>query len=328
MPYVIGVDGGGTKTLGIIADIQGNLLKATKRDSSNYLQVGIDKARENLLSILDELAASQNIDKNRVESVCLGLAGAGRQEDRETITQALRFGGLMTRLQIVPDFLIGLAAGTLSEPGIIVISGTGSVVFGINKAGETKRTGGWGHILADEGAAYQFGQEALKAVMRAYDKRGPKTKLTKKILTALNLKHQDNLVKWSLSENGGLSKPVVAELAPLVFEAYNEGDKVAEKIIDLACRGVAQMVKATVKGLKMKNDTFKIVLSGGTFSHQPVYVEKLKPRLAKVAPHAEVVLPKYEPVIGAILLAMKDCGINVTPEILSNIEQSWTKVIS
>jgi N-acetylglucosamine kinase-like BadF-type ATPase len=328
MSYVIGVDGGGTKTLGIITDDKGNLLKSTKRDSSNYLQVGIDKARENLISMLDELASSQNINKNQIESVCLGLAGAGRQEDRDTITQALRSGGLTARLQIVPDFLIGLAAGTLSDPGIIIISGTGSVVFGVNKQRETKRAGGWGHILADEGAGYQFGHEALKAVMRAYDKRGPRTKLTKKVLTALNLKHQDNLVKWSLSETGGLSKPVVADLAPLVFEAYNEGDKVAGKIIDLACKGVAEAVKAAVKGLKMKDDNFKIVLTGGNFGHQPVYVEKLRPKLKKVAPNAEAVLPKYEPVIGAILLALKDCNITATQQILANIEQSWTKVIS
>ncbi|MDI6783736.1 MAG: BadF/BadG/BcrA/BcrD ATPase family protein [bacterium] len=326
MAYVVGVDGGGTKTLGIIADSSGDLLASSKRDSSNYLQVGIDKARENLLSMLDELAASQNIGRNQFESVYLGLAGAGRQEDRETITQALRSGGLTTRLQIVPDFLIGLAAGTLSDPGIIVISGTGSVVFGVNKEGQTKRAGGWGHILADEGAGYQFGQEALKAVMRAYDKRGPRTKLTKKVLAALNLKHQDNLVKWSLSETGGLSKPVVADLAPLVFEAYNEGDKVAGKIIDLACKGVAEAVKAAVKGLGMKEDSFKIVLAGGNFAHQPVYVEKLKPKLKKVAPNAEAVLPRFEPVVGAILLALKDTGITATPQILSNIEQTWTKI--
>jgi N-acetylglucosamine kinase-like BadF-type ATPase len=328
MAFVVGVDGGGTKTLGIIADNTGNLYHSTKRDSSNYLQVGIDKAKENLISMLDELAASQNINRNQIASVCLGLAGAGRQEDRDTINQALRSAGLTTRLQIVPDFLIGLAAGTLSDPGIIVISGTGSVVFGVNKSGQTKRAGGWGHILADEGAGYQFGHEALKAVMRAYDRRGPRTKLSKKVLNALNLKHQDNLVKWSLSETGGLSKPVVADLAPLVFEAYNEGDKVAGKIIDFACKGVAETVKAVVKGLGMKQDSFKIVLTGGNFAHQPVFVDKLRPKLQKVAPNAEAILPKYEPVIGAILLALKDAGITATPSILSNIEQSWTKINS
>ncbi|MFB3897350.1 MAG: BadF/BadG/BcrA/BcrD ATPase family protein [bacterium] len=326
MNYVVGVDGGGTKTLGVIADSNGILYKSTKRDSSNYLQVGIDKAKENLVSMLDELAGSQNINRNQIISIYLGLAGAGRQEDRDTINQALRTSGLTTRLQIAPDFLIGLAAGTLSDPGIIIISGTGSVVFGVNKAGQTKRAGGWGHILADEGAGYQFGHEALKAVMRAYDRRGPRTKLTKKILNALNLKHQDNLVKWSLSENGGLSKPVVAELGPLVFEAYSEGDKVAGKIIDFACKGVAETVKAVVKGLGMKQDSFKIVLSGGTFTHQPIFIEKLTPKLKKVAPNAEPILPKYEPVVGAILLALKDAGVAATPEILSNIEQSWAKI--
>lgn len=328
MSYIVGVDGGGTKTLGVIADSNGTVYKSTKRDSSNYLQVGIDKAKENLVSMLDELAASQNINRNQIVSIYLGLAGAGRQEDRDTINQALRTAGLTTRIQIGPDFLIGLAAGTLSDPGIIIISGTGSVVFGVNKTGQTKRAGGWGHILADEGAGYQFGHEALKAVMRAYDRRGPRTRLTKKILNALNLKHQDNLVKWSLSENGGLSKPVVSELAPLVFEAYGEGDKVAGKIIDFACKGVTETVKAVVKGLGMKQDTFKIVLSGSNFAYQPVLVEKLKVKLKKVAPNAEAILPKYDPVIGAILLALKDAGVTATPEILSNIEQSWLKIKS
>lgn len=322
--YVIGIDGGGTKTCGLISDLAGNLLFKAYRDCSNYLQVGIPQAKNNLVSLIDELLSSQKATRDALSIACLGLAGAGRESDRNTIMEFLTEAGLeKNKLKIVPDFLIGLASGTFSEPGIIIISGTGSVVFGINKKGEMKRAGGWGHILADEGAGYQFGQEALKAVMRAYDGRGPATLLTDKILKFLSLENPEQLVKWSL--NDGLKKDKVASLAPLVFEAYKEGDKVAEEIIDLACAGITYAVKAVVTGLKMELEPFKVVLTGGNFLNQPIYVEKITPKIKSIAPNAQVILPRFEPAVGAVFLALKERNIDLNETIIQNIEKSWQK---
>ncbi len=319
--YYIGIDGGGTKTYGLIADENGKLLASTKRDTSNYLQVGIDKAKENLLGMINDLCESQNIDILTFDYAVLGLAGAGRQEDRDIIMKALTSSGLrVPQLEIVPDFTIALAGGTLGEQGVIIISGTGSVVFGVNEFGETKRAGGWGHILADEGAGYQFGQEALKAVMRSFDGRGAPTKLTDKILKQLNLESPEKLVKWSLSE--GMQKPNIAAFAPLVFGSINEGDKVAEAILEKAVDGIVEMVQAVAKGLAITDEPFKIVLAGGNFKHQPKFVDLLRKKLKLVVPNATAELPRFEPVVGAIILAMKNQEVPITEEIIANIEST------
>jgi N-acetylglucosamine kinase-like BadF-type ATPase len=321
--YFIGIDGGGTKTYGVIADETGKLLASTKRDSSNYLQVGIDKARENLVSIIEELCTSQEIDLLTFDYAVIGLAGAGRPEDRETIMKALTSTGLrVPQLEIVPDFITALAGGTFGEAGVIIISGTGSVVFGVDEDGNTKRAGGWGHILADEGAGYQFGKEATRAVMQAFDGRGAATKLTDKILKKLNLEAPDKLVKWSLSLKEQ-EKPEIASLSPLVFEAFNEGDPVAEKIIELGVSGIVEMVEATSKGLHLKEKEFKIVLAGGNFEHQPKLVELLRNKLKPVVPKATALLPKFHPVVGAVILAMKNQEMTISKEIVSNLESSW-----
>ena len=323
--YYIGIDGGGTKTYGLIADEEGHLLSSTKRDTSNYLQVGIEKAKDNLVGMIQELCDSQKIDMLTFDYAVLGLAGAGRQDDRDTIMEALTSTGIrIPQLEIVPDFNIALAGGTLGDPGVIIISGTGSVVYGVNEFGETKRAGGWGHILADEGAGYQFGHEALIAVMRAFDGRGQSTKLTEKILKQLNLESPEKLVKWSLSE--GIQKSNVAALAPCVFEAINEQDKVAEQILETAVDGIIEMVIAVAKGLGITNEPFKIVLAGGNFSHQPKFVDLLRKKLKPVAPKAIADLPRFEPVVGAILLAMKNQEVPITNEIIKNIESTWPKM--
>ena len=323
--YFIGIDGGGTKTYGVIADEKGNMLASAKRDSSNYLQVGIEKARENMVGMIEELCASQGIDLLGLDYAFIALAGAGRPDNRETIAKALISGGLrQAQIEITPDFTSGLAGGTFGKPGVIVISGTGSVVFGISEKGEQKRVGGWGHILADEGSGYQFGQEALRTVMKAYDGRIPPTKLTDKILKTLNLENPERLVNWSLSE--GIQKNNVAALSPYVFEAFNEGDAAAEKIIDKSVSEMVDMVGAAAKAMGITNDAFNIVLAGGNFGHQPKFVEKLSQQLKPVCPNAKAGLPHFEPIVGAVIMALKNQQIAITDEVIQNLNASWPKM--
>jgi len=320
--YYIGIDGGGTKTYGIIADEKGNMLAAARRDSSNYLQVGIDKARENMIGMIKELCQSQSIDMVSVDYIFFGLAGAGRADDQATISAALIEGGLREpQFSVTADFTTALASGTFGEPGVIVISGTGSVCFALAADGHQERTGGWGTLLADEGSGYDFGREACRAVMRAFDGRGPATLMTDKILAKLNLDSPLSLVKWSLTE--GMQKDNVAALSPCVFEALNEGDLVAEKIINKSIDSMAEMVRAVARKLDITEDSFRIVLAGGNFAHQPYLVSTLQEKISGFCPKAEAVLPKYEPIVGGVIMALRNSGIEITPEVLANLDKTW-----
>ena len=127
-------------------------------------------------------------------AVGLGLAGVDRPEDRALFEgwAAGRFGG--APVVIANDAELVLAAGTPDGWGIALISGTGSIVFGRSPHGEMARAGGWGHILGDEGSGYAIGVEALRAVMRAFDGRGPATALTDAVLLHWSLKTPPDLV--------------------------------------------------------------------------------------------------------------------------------------
>src|SRR5206468_5667535 len=116
------------------------------------------------------------------DAICLGIAGVDRQHEADTITAIMRRIGLRSRVLVVNDALIALVAGARDDPGIVIISGTGSIVYGRNLRGEAARAGGWGHMIGDEGSGYWIGREALAAVMRAADGRGPGTRLTADVL--------------------------------------------------------------------------------------------------------------------------------------------------
>ena len=90
--------------------------------------------------------------------------------------------GYKARVLVVNDALVALEAGAPGEPGVVIISGTGSIAYGRNAAGEAARSGGWGYVLGDEGSGYWIGRAALRAVLREADERGPKTALTPLLL--------------------------------------------------------------------------------------------------------------------------------------------------
>jgi N-acetylglucosamine kinase-like BadF-type ATPase len=323
--YFIGIDGGGTKTFAVISDEKGNLLASSRRESSNYLQVGIDKCRENLIGMSQELCKSQGIDLMTLDYSVIGLAGAGRQDDREIITRALIEGGLTdSQFVVTPDYTPALAGGAFGEAGVIVISGTGSVVFGIDEQGNQQRAGGWGPLMSDEGSGYDFGKQACRMIMRAFDGRGPATSMTEKVLKFLKMDVPTSLVKWSLTE--GTQKNNVAALAPFVFEAAKEGDKVALSVLESEVDSIVEMVGAVAKAIKLTDKSFKIVLAGGNFGHQPEFVSMLREKVKSVAPQATADLPRFEPVLGAVILALKNQGIKITEEILDNLEASWPKM--
>src|SRR5260370_914390 len=104
-------------------------------------------------------------------------------------------GGTKTVCLLADDSgaLIALVAGAQDAPGIVIVSGTGSIAYGRNANGEAARAGGWGHMIGDEGSGYWIGREALTAVMRAADGRGPATGLSADILAYFNVDDEARL---------------------------------------------------------------------------------------------------------------------------------------
>ncbi len=298
MDYIIGIDGGGTKTVGMLTTDKGEEVAKTQSGPSNYHVVGLKQTKSVLVKIIRKL--TENVDETELDSIrfCLGMAGLGREDDRKIIGQLCDEIGIGKKRILTHDAHIALVGGTAQQQGVIAISGTGSIVYGIDQFGQEARAGGWGYLLGDEGSGYEIGILGLQAVARSTDKREPPTELTGMILNKLALNKPTDIIQWIHSA----SRDEIAELSKVVFKAVEIGDKKAETIIDSAAEELILAIDTVVRMLNF-SDTFEILLSGGNLIHQPILADKLSKWIEKNIIGATATLPKHEPVYGAVLLA-------------------------
>src|SRR5512136_1547813 len=227
--FLIGIDGGGTKTVALLSDLEGRVIGRGIGGPSNYQVVGIEAAGEAMNQAIRAAFAEAGVEPCAPRAMGLGLSGVDRPADFEVI-RAWAAGQMPdTRVVIVNDAMIVLAAGTPEGWGIAMISGTGSIAYGRSREGCLVRAGGWGYILGDEGSGYAIGQAALQAVMRAHDERAPRTMLTQSVLAHWSLESPTHLVSRVYIDQ--VSPSDVAKLAVLVEAAASAGDAVAHDIL-------------------------------------------------------------------------------------------------
>lgn len=301
--YVIGIDGGGTKTLGAIANAEGEILSQFEVGSTNPHSNSLDVVRENLGKLTAKLVADANCTAEDVKAICLGMAGVDRPEDKPMITDLVH--EFLPNAEVLPvnDGVIALTGGALRPFGIIVISGTGSISFGINEKGERVRAGGWGHILGDEGSGYTIALRALRAIMRAHDGRIEPTSLQKSILEHLHLERPDQLLGWIRDINA--NKAEIAALSRLIHQAAANGDPVAVEILESEAEELAEIVEAVSRKLFLNGETnYEIIVAGGNLRKADQYFGMFQKALAKRLPEINIMRPRKEPVEGAVILAL------------------------
>jgi N-acetylglucosamine kinase-like BadF-type ATPase len=324
MVHVLGIDGGGTKTVALVADLRGNVLGRGTSGASNYQTVGLDRAVAALKEASEKAAAAAGIAAHRFEVACLGLAGVGRETDRALLLPAITELGLADRIILEHDAAIALAGATACQPGVVVLAGTGAMAFGMNEEGKKRRSGGWGNILGDEGSAYYIGRRALAAACRAYDGRGPKTALVSRLMEHLKLDHFTDIVKKTYDRVPPLlqrgvrgdykeaSPQKIASLALLVSELATAGDEVATTILRDAAGELALAANAVIKGLGMQDEQFQVAVSGSVFKAGEPLLIPFAESVKSTAPRAEITSPRFEPAMGAVFLALQEVGVELS----------------
>jgi N-acetylglucosamine kinase-like BadF-type ATPase len=230
------------------------------------------------------------------------MAGADREQDAHQVQGMIRRLGGGAPVVVVNDALIALEAGAPGAAGIVVISGTGSIAYGRDGQGRAARSGGWGHMIGDEGSGYWIGKEALAAVVRDVDGRGPQTRLTRDVLAHFGVHDAAGLVQIVYDRD--MPRRQVAALGPVVQEARNGGDPVAVRILDRAADELVLTVRSVVARLELGAEAFPVVLSGGAFGAVPWLAAELRTRLMFEWPHSEVRLLDREPALGAVSIAL------------------------
>lgn len=285
---VIGVDGGGTKTKGVLMVEGGDVLSTTAKASSNPHSNPESAVRAALHGLVGDLCSEAEISKADVDGICLGMAGCDRPADKKFITDIVKESfDQELPIEVINDALVAMMAVLGKLHGILVISGTGSICFGYNEeTGKNARSGGWGHILADEGAGYQIAVEGMKAVLAEWDQRIEKTALTEKILKQLKLNDPTDLIGWTYMQGNG--KAEIAALARLVHQAAEEGDQAARDILDHQADLFLENVAAVHKRLFKPDEVVPLALWGGNLqnvkSYQDLFIRKIEEKGLAVEP--------------------------------------------
>lgn len=304
MAYVIGIDGGGTKTLLKIADMQGNLISVQEGGPSNINSISRDDVIYNLTNIIENGISDIKEDKADCKAICLGTAGAGRDEEKELLKGIIKnIGFKYSEIIVVDDAVTALYAGTGTGEGIVLISGTGSMCYGRNKEGVQVRCGGWGHIIGDEGSAYYIGLKALSTIMKSFDGRESKTLLTSIILNQIGLNKPEDIVNYVYKSGKG--KKEIASLAKGVNQAYLKGDNLAKEILHDASRELFICTKTVMGKLGFSEKPVNIIINGSVITKNDYINNNYKVMLAKHYPLAEIKEMKNDSAWGAVLIVLK-----------------------
>jgi N-acetylglucosamine kinase-like BadF-type ATPase len=309
MLHVLGIDAGGTKTVCQLADEHGTIVSEARGPGANLQAVGELEVEKVLHDVMEEALGDRKVVP---AAICLGIAGVDRADDAAIVRGIMRRIGYKARVVVVNDALVALEAGAPRAPGVVIVSGTGSIAYGRNAAGESARAGGWGYVLGDEGSGYWIGRSALRAVLREADQRGPQTALTPLLLRHFGVTQAQNIIHEVYHSN--LKPAAIGSLAQCVQAAFGRGDRVAIGILRGAADELEASALSVARRLDMIGTPFLFILSGGIFRAVPWLSEELQRRLPVAAPGTSARLLDREPASGAVALALDEArGIARVP---------------
>lgn len=303
--FFLGVDVGNSKSHALVADEAGQAVGFARAGAGSWEAIGWDGAREVMRTITGEALRAAGIDRTEVAAAGFGLAGYDWPEDRAPYVELIGSLELGGPFELVNDALIGLLAGAAAGWGVCVSSGTSCNCYGRNEQGAIGRVTGFSNWFAEYGGANEIVARARQAVARAWTRRGPETRLAEAFMTLTGAGDVEDLL-------AGLVRGryrITAAQAPLVFEVAAQGDEVAQAIIGWAGRELGDLAVGVIRQLGFEEAAFDVVLSGSVYSRNSSLLEGTRATIEAVAPRARLVLLQAPPVLGGVLLAMEQLGL-------------------
>jgi len=303
MKYLVGIDGGGTKTDCAIADLSGKIIRQSSGKPSNFLVIGVEEAVENIFALIEENLFALEGDFSDVKQIVIGVAGAGRDEDAMILEKGFKDyaeqeGIHFKGVKVLSDAHIALEGAFPDSAGCILIAGTGSILFGKDETGNIHRVGGFGRLIGDEGSGYSIGRKALNAVSKASDGRGEETLISELLNEKMNSGYSSSIINKVYKE-----KLDVASVARIVIKAAVEGDPIAEDILDEEADELVLHIRSLTS--KIQTDKINVAFSGSLLDNNNYYSELLNRKIKSTLQNVKVVKPAFTPLGGAILFAKR-----------------------
>ncbi|AJC72728.1 hypothetical protein X802_05730 [Thermococcus guaymasensis DSM 11113] len=256
---ILGLDCGGTKTRAVLVEKNGKVIGEGFGGPSNPNASPMEVVRNSIRNAVSE--AISNF-QGSVKVTCVSAAGTlgGMSNVLESIVRELLPG---TEIIVRGDYEIAHVACFLFNPGVVFISGTGSIAYGVNEEGKSVRVGGWGHLVGDEGSGYWVGKEGIRAALRAYDGRERNTKLREYMLEYFRTNTPDEIISRVYSSKN--PKTLLGGFAPYVVKAAREKDETAMEIIEEAVEEIVLAYRAAVRRLGFSSVRDKLAITGGFY---------------------------------------------------------------
>lgn len=298
------VDTGGTKTAAWLVDSKSSndfrRLGEARTSAGNPLSVGFEKATQAIYDAINLARKSAGYADVRAARAVLSIAGAANRDMTARFVEWCKTVPIANQIAIVSDVLPILAGGTPDCCGVALISGTGSSAFGRAADGTSKRCGGWGYLLGDEGSGYALGRGALQHTLRSLEAGEANHGLAAAVIAALGVKTVTELTRSIYSSEH--PRHAVAAIAPIVCTAADDGETVASGLLDSAAVELADLATRTAHAVGISNSGFPLAASGGLLMNCRPLQDRLRAELSKrkLQCSFEVV---EEPLVGCVRLA-------------------------
>lgn len=317
MKHVLGIDIGNSKTLYTLADKTGVVKHVYYGKGANYQRIGRENTIKTLQTGISRVIQGAHVHVEDVGFIYYGAAGADSPKDFGVLKDIFHQVTPTIPFDFENDGWISLKSGTLDGVGMVVTCGSGNTNFAMNSSGETKRIGGLNEILGDVLGASMIASYTCRAAARSADGRDYPTILTRMIPDALGVNELIDII--NLPRNTDLVKTVIHTL----FRAVEMGDGKALEIIWSLTKEVLDIVREFYAALFVEDQHFKLVLDGSVFraKYQPLMT------MLDLALHqryqVDIIVPDWDPVVGALLYAFEKSGIPLTKDMFSRIIQTY-----
>lgn len=314
MRYIMGVDGGGSKTYTVITDENGNKIGEGISGCGNYQMIGLEQALAHIKSSIDLALEGTGLTYKEIEFVQYGLAGADRKKDYSILRSGLKTLPLQN-WDLLGDALVGLRLGSHDNVGVVLVCGSGTNAVGKSKDGAVVQTGGFGYLYGDAAGGNYMAVETFRLAVRSWDSREIPSILTKKVPRFFGFDSMDELINHFLDRQ---VKNVPGELTILLHEAADEGDQLAIQLLSKVGCELGIAANSVIKRIgNFGIDTIPVVLIGSIFQRakNSFLFESLEKTIKRKNRKIRLIIPEMEPVYGAVLLGMDRLRIKVTPDV-------------
>lgn len=322
MNYILAIDQGGSHTRAAVSDINGNIVGYHSLGGACHSIDGMELSMQMIREASEKAIQDAGLQKSDICLLYSGMTGADFQYEYKLLHNSISELNICSKITVKNDCIIALRGGTLHTFGIIVNAGTGINCAIISPQGDEFIYQYYAQDNLQGGSA--FSRRILDIMYEAATFRIPPTKLTDLVLQKLGFQNVDDLLMADTEQK--INRKERISIVPLLFDAAFDGDMAANTIITDMAKGFAGLVQGGVRRFGMESTSFEVVISGGIFKAKGnLLIDTFTSEVKKVAPRAKIVNAVYEPIIGAVLLAIEQISSKIDNITLQNIDKSCEK---